>query len=698
MKLPIQWLQDFVTYACSTDELAKSLTMAGLEVEDVINYTPEQLARLGGGSEPGAPDGLVFDVKVTPNRGDWLSVMGVAREAAAVLGAEFKISEPKAEGTPPPTSSAIKITIEAPDLCRRYAGGLVRNVKIKESPTWLKNRLIMAGMRPINNVVDITNYVMIELGQPLHAFDHSLLKCAEIIVRRARPGERMTTLDGQDRPLDPDMLVIADRDHAVAIAGVMGGYESEVGEQTKDILIESANFDPVSVRRTSKILGLTTESSYRFERSVDPSIAAFALKRAAELMRDLADGEIAEGIVDVYPAEIKPVTITLRPDRTNRLLGFNLSSGEMAHILQSLRMSVKTDQFLSVTVPTFRPDVTQEIDLIEEIARIHGFDKIEMTLPAAPSQGKQEDGGRFADRLRHILMRCGAQEVMTHSIVDPGMIERAGADGHALSIRNPLREDLSRLRTMLIPNLLEVLSRNAAFGARDLSVFEIGRVYHRAEDGSIAQDRSVAGAMIGSQWASAWNLDKSTLSADFYLCKGIVESLLDSLDIRGCEFAPAKSPLLHPTRAAVVKSAGVELGLLGEISPNLRESFEMRGRAYVFELDFEALKSLAVDKKIYRPLARYPAIYRDLSIVVETGAPYAKVKDLVAKTGGELIESVELGEVYAGPPLDPGQKSFLLSIAFRSAERTLTDQMVNDQLARIKDGLVEKLSAAIRGG
>lgn len=695
MKLPVEWLKEFADFGCSVEELAGSLTMAGLEVEEVIERSGDELAGLGG--EADGPAGMVFDVKVTPNRGDWLSVLGVARETAAILDLPLNTTEPAAQGSAPPASSAIKVSITAPDLCRRYAASLVRGVKIKESPGWLKNRLIMAGMRPINNVVDITNYVMLEYGQPLHAFDYSLLRGAEIIVRRAHPNETITTIDGDERALPPDTLVIADRGRAVAVAGVMGGSDTEVGESTKDVLIESANFDPVSIRRTSKNLGMSTESSYRFERTVDPSVTVTALKRAAELMRDLAEGEIAEGVVDVYPREAKPLELTMRPERAKKLLGLDIDSSQMARILLSLRMSVVTDETLLVTVPTFRADVTEEIDLIEEIARLHGFDKIRKTLPEAPLQGCQNESNLFEGRVRQILLRLGAQEVMTHSVVAPSFVEPTGLAEMSVVIRNPLREDLSRLRVMLAPNLLDTLSRNAAYGAKDLSIFEIGRVYRKGADGAITQNRSIGGAMIGTQWAGSWNLDKTTLDADFYLCKGAVESLLDLLGINDREFVPTTSPLLHPNRAAVVRSGERDLGILGEVAPSLRETFDLRGRPIIFELDFEALRKLAGHGKQYRPVTRYPALYRDLSVLIDADKPYSDVRAVIREKGGDFVESLELREVYVGPRMDPGKKSLLLSLAFRSVERTLTDQMVNDRMDAIREGLVGKLAAVIRG-
>ena len=403
MKVPISWLSEYLDFSCPVEQLAEDLTMAGLEVEEI--------ARVDGDT--------VFDVKVTPNRGDWLSMIGVAREAAPLVGSKMRMPQPKVDGSGPASSELIKIDIEVPDLCGRYVGVVVRNVVIKDSPEWMKNRLASAGMRPINNIVDITNYVMLELGQPLHAFDLNLLQGSRIIVRTARPGESIVSIDGTQRKLDPDMLVIADNEVPVAIAGVMGGISSEINERTQDILVEAANFASTSIRRASKRLGMVTESSYRFERGVDPSISAVAALRAAELMRDLAGGEVARGIVDVRPRPVEPQVVEARPARVNAVLGTSISAQAMVEHLNGLDIETcLQDGMLISKVPTFRQDITREIDLVEEIGRAFGYQNLPMTLPQARRQGKDSPEGLFTDKIRRILMSCGGQEVVTHSLVD----------------------------------------------------------------------------------------------------------------------------------------------------------------------------------------------------------------------------------------------------------------------------------------
>jgi len=695
MRVPVEWLTEYVDVGASADELAERLTMAGLEVEEIAVVTPGELVRSGGTADD--LDSRVMITKITPNRGDWLSMIGVAREASAITGSDFRLPDPKADGVAPDAGSLIKISIQDPDLCRRYAGMVVRNVTIEPSPEWMKNRLIRAGMRPINNVVDITNYVMLELGQPLHAFDCDLLAGREIIVRRAREGETMTSIDGVPRRLEPGMLVIADRDRAVAIAGVMGGTQTEVNPSTKHILIESANFDAVSIRKTSKALGMVTESSYRFERSVDPGITDVAARRAAELMRELADGEIAHGIVDVFPGKAEPRVVELRPDRVNWLLGTDLDAEDMVRCLRALKIPATFNGSIAVTVPTFRPDIEREADVIEEIARIYGYENIGAALPSAPLQGHDSDSGRFVERLRADLMACGMQEVLTHSLTDPGSVEITGMGDQVLLLRNPLSEEISRLRTMLAPNLLQVIARNQAAGAKHIAVFEIGKVYRQRQKGEIGEFRSAAGAMIGSQWASAWNLSKEAMEADFYLAKGALESLLRNLGIADPGFAPVEHPLLHPTRAARVAVAGVEIGLLGEASPEVRERLDIRGRPCLFEIDLDRLTGLVPGAASYKPLPRFPALYRHLAIVVGRDASYADVRQAIIELGGAIVEAVDLLDVYTGPQVGGGERNLALSLVFRSPERTLTDEEVNGVLDSIRDTLASAFGARFRG-
>ena len=696
MKVPISWLREYLDFTCPLDELAEKLTMAGLEVEEIAQVDGE----------------AIFDVKVTPNRGDWLSMIGVAREAAPLVGSRMRILNPEPNGSGPNSSESIRIDIEDPDLCGRYVGAVVRNAKIGPSPEWMCKRLIAAGMRPINNVVDITNYVMLELGQPLHAFDLKLLRGARIIVRRAKPGEKLVSIDGAERTLEPDMLVIADSERPVAIAGVMGGADSEINEQTRDILIESASFTSTSIRRTSKRLGMVTESSYRFERGVDPSISAVAACRAAELMRDLAGGEVARGIVDARPRPVEPWIVKARPERVNAVLGTDLDAQAMAGYLNGLEIDTSvTDGILISKVPTFRQDITREIDLVEEVGRAHGYQNLPMTLPEATQQGKDSPEGLFRSRLRRILLSCGAREVLTHSMVDSKLAEMAGRSEQVVKLRNPISGDLDSMRVALIPNLLGVIGRNQSFGTTDINVFEIGKVYHSSvragfeippeqkndQMGSeLHEPLRVAGAMAGSMWRSAWNLPAEALGTDFYLCKGLVESILDALGIAGVQYAEASDPLLHPTRAAKVLVGGRQIGILGEAAPSLRESLDLRERPCVYELDFAALMEATPKVLRYHHLPRYPALHRHLAVVVSDKTKYAEIASVIEESGGGVVEGISLLDVYTGEQIGAGRSSLTVSMVFRSASKTLTDEEVNAVLEKVSNALTQRLGANFR--
>ncbi|MEN6521187.1 MAG: phenylalanine--tRNA ligase subunit beta [Armatimonadota bacterium] len=696
MRVPVEWLNEYVETGESVEELADKLTMAGLEVEEIVSTDNEETVHSGG--VPDEVDSRVMLTKVTPNRGDWLSLIGVAREVAAFTKSPVKIPQPEAPDVPPSSASEIKITIKDPDLCDRYTGVVVRNVTVKDSPAWMKNRLIRAGMRPINNIVDITNYVMLEMGQPLHAFDYSLLDGKEVIVRRADAGEKLTTLDGVERELGHDMLVIADKYRAVGLAGVMGGFDSEVKPDTKNILIESAHFNPVSIRRTSKKLGIVTESSYRFERSVDVGMADLAAKRAAELMRDLAGGEIAEGIVDLYPAKDNISKVTVRPDRVNAMLDTSLSAQEMVSLLEVYQIpATLEDEGIVVTVPTFRPDIRLEADVIEEVARAYGYENIGSTLPPAPFQGKDSDMGLFVQELRRTLMSSGMQEVLTHSLIDHNSIRIAGQED-SIFVRNQLSWETAGMRTMIAPNLLRVIVRNQATGIRDMSVYEIGKVYRWLEkDKTVTEWLSVAGAMVGNQWSSAWNLNKEAMAADFYLIKGVVENIFDRLKISDVKFERTEHPMLHPTRAAKITAGNVEIGIIGEVAPEVVNELDIKGHPYIFELSVELLKSLVPEKIIYEHLPKFPALYRHLAAVVNRDVPYGDIRRAVFEAGGAILEDMSLLDVYVGPHVSEDEQSLTLSIVFRSKERTLKDEEINAVLENIKDNLASKFKAVFRG-
>jgi len=681
MKVSTKWLKDYLDYDCSLGELARKLTMAGLEVEEIKEIEGD----------------TIFDVKVTPNRGDWLSIVGVAREAAPLVGSRLKMPSPQVDGSGPAAADLIDISIDDPDLCGRYVGVMIRNVEIKESPEWMKERLTAAGMRPINNIVDITNYVMLELGQPLHAFDYSLLRGSRIIVRRAKPGESIVSLDDVERKLEPDMLVIADIERPVAIAGVMGGSDSEISSQTKDILLESANFTSTSIRRTSKRLGMVTESSYRFERGVDPSITAIAAMRAAELMRDLAGGEVARGLVDVRPRPVEPWIVETRPARVNAVLGTDLDAGVMADYLNGWEIETSiSDGKLISKVPTFRQDITREIDIVEEVGRGYGYENLACTLPRTQQQGKDSPEGLFRERVRRILMSCGGQEVLTHSMVDSKLAELAGRSELVLNVRNPLSEDLDSMRVALIPGLLLVLQRNQAYGTVNANIFEIGKIYFSKADGGMGEKLSVAGAMAGSLWKSNWSLSADALKVDFFLCKGVVESLLDSLGISSVRFVETSDPLLHPTRAAKILVGETEIGFMGEVSPDVHEKLDLRERACVYELDFCALMKSTPDVLRYNPLPRYPALYRHIAVVVSDEVKYESVAGVIKRSGEGMIEDVDLLDVYRGEQIGAGKSSLTISMVFRSPDKTLKDEEVNSVLDKVKEALGAEVGASFR--
>ncbi len=694
MKLSTNWLREHVDINVSLDQIADRLTMAGLEVEESKSVSGAQFAAAGG---EGLSGDVVFDVKVTPNRGDWLSVIGVAREAAPLVDSKMRLPQVDMDGFRARQGKPVPISIQDPDLCRRYVGIVIRNVKIGESPGWMKDRLIAAGMRPINNAVDITNYVMLELGQPLHAFDLSLLHGPEIVVRRARPGETITSIDGEIRALADDMLVIADRDRPVAIAGVMGGAESEINDSTTDILLESANFDPVSVRRTSKRLGMTTESSYRFERGVDPSISDFAAVRAIELLSELAGGVVDGGINDVYPEVIKPLTISLRPQRANDILGLDIAPESILTLLNGLGLASRVvDGTVETAVPTFRPDITTEIDLIEEVGRAYGYDKMPMTLPAKSMQGRDNILGRFKDKLARVLISCGMQEAMTNSMIEGALVESFGGMDGAVVIRNPLSEELNAMRTMLVPNLLEVLARNQAYGMQNVSVFEIGNVYFTDSAGEPDERLSVAGAMAGSIWGESWNLPAESFAADFFTCKGVVETLLERIGIVGATFEKAQRQFMHPTRTAEVFVDGRPIGILGEVLPQSAEGVGVKGRSYVFELSADALMLSVPERVVVMNLPRFPALSRHMAMVVSDDIPCAALLETVRGAGAGILERVGVLDEFRSDKIGEGSRSIAISMVFRSSERTLTDEEANDAMTSIREALIKDHGVSFR--
>ncbi|HAH86895.1 MAG TPA: phenylalanine--tRNA ligase subunit beta [Armatimonadetes bacterium] len=676
MLVPVEWLKEYTEFNVTIEELADRLTMAGLEVEEIEE----------------TPYGAVYSTYVTPNRPDLLSVFGVARDISALLGSKLKAPEACVTQGETDINSLAKIEIESPANCPRYSSRVITGVKVGESPAWMQERLIAAGMRPINNVVDASNYVLLELGQPLHTFDCDLLAEHKIIVRQARAGEKITTIDGEERQLDPATLVIADAVQPVAIAGIMGGFNSEVNWQTKNVLIESANFNRLSIRRSARRIGLATEASFRYERGVDPNLTLYALDRVVQLIQETGGGDIARGVIDLYPGKAEPRCIDIRPGRTSDLLGFKVTAKQIEGYLTALGMSVKHKaESLAVTVPTFRPDITREEDLIEEVGRIYGYEHIPETLLCGETlQGKDSPEGAFAAKLYEILISSGLQEVVT------GTMTPAYEGGPQIPVRNPLNDEVCCLRSRLVPGMLNVIAHNAGRGVRDMAVFEIGHVVKPSSGGAFEEKFSVAAAITGTLWEETWNVDKASLAADFFLCKGITEHIFQRLGITNAEYKAEQLPGFHPTRAASIESDGKRLGVIGEVSDSLARQMDLPGRTYVFELDFEELMKRSGMRAGYAPLSRYPAVDRDLAVVISGDTAYSRVESLIREAAGELLSCLTLFDVYTGKPLQPGQKSLAFSIIFRSRERTLRDAEVDERMNAIRALLAAELGAAFR--
>jgi phenylalanyl-tRNA synthetase beta chain len=860
MRVPYEWLKDYVDIALSPEELANRLTMAGLEVDSVeygwpgivtaeivwlerikgsnhltatrVSTGTEELSIVCGASNiklhdkvplalvgtkvgditiqpkkamgvlsegmlcsprelglsddhagililpPDTPVGIplgkvlggaVIDLDIKAHRGDLFCMVGVAREVAAFTGKRLRPpdSHVKEQGTP--TAKLMKLEVRDPDLCPRYTARVVRNVTLGPSPQWMADRLIAAGMRPINNVVDITNYVMLELGQPLHAFDYDKVTDHTIIVRRAKPAETLTTLDGVTRHLTSDMLLITDPTGPNVIAGIFGGERVEVSSTTKNVLLEAAHFNPVSVRRTSLALGLRTESSGRFEKGPDTELTAPAIDRAAQLITELAGGTVAPGRVDFYPEPVHERHVTLRPGRVEWLTGMTVTRNEIIGSLEALGFSVReepdgADDVLDVTVPTWRGDVEEEADLIEEVARIVGYDRIPSTLPIGPLPAVIEDAWlERENRIRDILVGAGLTEVVTYSLISrtamakllPGI--RAGQErlltapvidangGHsngaqlavtnakaderreieavaerlpAITLRNPLSGELEALRLTLLSNLLQVVRENSKHGDAGLWFFELGRRYlptvELASGEGLPHERRTLGIAISGPVKRDW-LDKSR-DADFYDLKGVVETLLEALNIGAYQVMPARHPSFHPGRSArlevrvagsdgfavegtkdVAEAAWVAAAVLGEVNPEVAARFDLQGRTYAIEMDLERLFLAAPGHIKYQSIPRYPVAQRDLAVVVASDVPEGDVVATIRESGASLLRAVLLFDVYTDTGIAEGKKSLAYTLTYQSLKRTLTDQEVEAAQQVIVAALRERFGAQVRG-
>ncbi|MCL2337475.1 MAG: phenylalanine--tRNA ligase subunit beta, partial [Firmicutes bacterium] len=596
-------------------------------------------------------DDAIIELELTPDRGDCLSMLGVAREVAAILGQPLRMPPTELTETVPAGDKPLRVDIDEPELCRRYVARLLVDVKAGQSPAWMQQRLQAAGVRPISNVVDVTNYVLMELGQPLHAFDYHKVRDGHIIVRRAAPGETIVSLDNMTRNLTTDMLAITDPAGPSAIAGVMGGLESEITDDTTAVLLESAYFNPVSVRRTARDLGMHSEASFRFEHGIDITGCLRAADRAARLLVEMGAARAADLVVDNYAAPIAEKTILLRPDRVWHLLDVDLTPAELTGLLVSLQFEVREDAAgLLVTVPGHRPDITIEEDLIEEIARLYGFERIPETLPSgAMTTGDLSATQRLVRQARAFLSRGGFYEVVTYSFHSLRVFERLGlSEAHPLrqtvNLQNPLSEEQSVMRTQLYPGLLDVLQRNSNRHNWDAAFFELGRVFAPAAGQPLPEEVTVLAAAVTGRTPGGWNT--VSMEMNFYFLKGVLDELLAAVGVRDVVYKPAADrPEFHPGRTAEVYAGEQKLAVLGELHPDVQDAYELKQRVTVLELNFDRLVALAGGAMVYQPLPKFPAVERDLALLARLEVPAASLMTVIKREGGATLQEVRLFDV-----------------------------------------------------
>ena len=647
---------------------------------------------------------VIFEIGLTPNRADCLSVIGIAREIAAMLGKKVKYASHPVMESGSAIHDSARIRIDDPDLCPRYMARYVTGCTIGPSPAWMVTRLNAVGLRSINNVVDITNYVLLEYGHPLHAFDYRLLAGGAVIVARAAEGETFITLDGQERVLTAQDLTIRDAERAIALAGVMGGENSEISDTTTDILLESAYFAPFAIRRTARRLGMHTEASHRFERGADVSILPRALDRAASLMSELAGGTVAVGTIDVYPSVIQPRMVPVRLDRIERILGIKIPADDVKRIFHNLEFAVECPEpgIFHVTVPTCRVDIEREIDLIEEVARLNGYENIPVTMPKVRTFSDRPSPHQALERkLRDLFIAHGLSEVINYSFINPVILDKillAEEDPRRKTIKvlNPLSEDQSVMRTTLLPGLLETTARNVSFRLMNVQIFEMRRVYLSA-DGQELPNEPVyaAGIMTGLRDPESWN--RTAEPVDFYDVKGMLENIFDTLGITSVRFESREvAAFYHPGKASSIFVGEELIGSFGEIHPTVQENFAVEKPLYYFEINFEKLLSFCREVTSVSPPPRFPETFRDIAMLVEDDIETGVILDAIKDNKIKEIENVELFDLYKGKGIPEGHKSIAVRVRYRSPERTLTDEEVNRLQEQVVKNLLKKINVTIR--
>lgn len=635
----------------------------------------------------GINDALI-EFEITSNRPDCRSIIGIAREAAVTLGKELKYPEIKVNGSDEEISFEIDIQT---DLCKRYCGRVVKDVKVGPSPYWMQRKLIEAGMRPISNIVDITNFVMLELGQPLHAFDLDDIKYNKMTVKMAEEDEKFTTLDGVERTLTPDMLVIGNKDKTLDLAGIMGGENSEIKDTTTSIFIEGASFAKENIRATSKKLGLRTEASSRFEKGIDINLAEEAVNRACQLIEELGCGTVLNGMLDYYPQKEEVQKVTVNPVRINKLLGVNVPMDQFINILESLefKCNLVSSEVLELEVPTFRLDITEDADILEEISRIYGYDNIpSASLEGNATAGVKTDKQKFIDNVKSNSIACGLNEILTYSFVSPRGVDKINlpADDEKrnfVKIMNPLGEETSVMRTTLIPNMLDVISTNISHKVEEVSAFECGNIFIPQEGLPIETKKYCVG-MYGKE-------------VDFFVLKGVIESVLNNVGLKGYEIEPETTNLtFHPGRCAKIVYNNIYIGTFGELHPDVIENYNLGQRVYVAEINIDTVFENLNLTKSYNPLPKYPSTSRDIALIVKDEVFVKQIEDIIKANGEDLVESYKLFDVYKGAQIEGGHKSIAYSITYRSKDKTLTDEDVAKVHEKILSELSDKLNANLR--
>lgn len=635
----------------------------------------------------GINDALI-EFEITSNRPDCRSIIGIAREAAVTLGKELKYPEIKVQACDEEMSFEIDIQT---DLCKRYCGRVVKDVKVEPSPYWMQRKLIEAGMRPISNIVDITNYVMLELGQPLHAFDLDDIKYNKMTVKMAEEGEKFTTLDGVERTLTSDMLVIGNQDKTLDLAGIMGGENSEIKDTTTSIFIEGASFAKENIRATSKKLGLRTEASSRFEKGIDINLAEEAVNRACQLIEELGCGTVLNGMLDYYPQKEEVQKVTVNPVRINKLLGVNVPMDQFINILESLefKCNLVSSEVLELEVPTFRLDITEDADILEEIARIYGYNNIpSASLEGNATAGVKTDKQKFIDNVKSNSIACGLNEILTYSFVSPRGVDKINLPANDekrnfVKIMNPLGEETSVMRTTLIPNMLDVISTNISHKVEEVSAFECGNTFIPQEGLPIETKKYCVG-MYGKE-------------VDFFVLKGVIESVLNNVGLKGYEIEPETTNLtFHPGRCAKIVYNNIYIGTFGELHPDVIENYNLGQRVYVAEINIDTVFENLNLTKSYNPLPKYPSTSRDIALIVKDEVFVKQIEDIIKANGEDLVESYKLFDVYKGAQIEEGHKSIAYSITYRSKDKTLTDEDVAKVHEKILSELSEKLNANLR--